>query len=81
MSREDGGAEAASVLEPGGSAGLLAALEALEMGCAMFLEQLRRENPDATEEEIEALFIRRMAERPLDGPGLRSPFPKAGAGA
>ena len=60
-----------SILEPGGSAGLRAALEALELGCAMFLEQLRRDNPDATEEELEALFLKHMAERPLDAPGVR----------
>jgi hypothetical protein len=81
MSSEDGEAQAASILEPGGSAGLRAALEALELGCAMFLEQLRRENPEATEEELEALFLKRMAERPLDAPGLRRAFPDAGAGA
>lgn len=77
MSPDDAETEAASILDPGGGAGLRAALEALELGCAMLQEQLRRENPKATEEEIEALFLKYMAERPLDGPGVRRAFPDA----
>ena len=72
---------ATSILEPGGSAGLLAALEALELGCEMFLEQLRRENPEAAEDELVALFLTSMAERPLDAPGERRTFPDPGASA
>jgi len=81
MPHDDAGIRAASILEPGGSAGLRAALEALELGCAMLLEQLRREHPKATEEELQDLFLKYMAERPLDGPGRRVPFPDAGADA
>jgi hypothetical protein len=77
VSSNDREVQAASILEPGGSAGLRAALEALELGCAMFLERLRRENPGAMEEDIEALFLKRMAERPLDAPGVRRAFPGA----
>jgi len=77
MSSDDPETRAASILEPGGSAGLRAALEALELGCAMLQEQLRRENPEASDEEIEALFLKYMTERPLDGPGLRRAFPSA----
>ena len=72
---------AASILEPGGGAGLRAALEALELACAMLMEQLRRENPDATSQQLEGLFLQHMAARPLDGPGLRRSFPLPGAGA
>jgi len=43
----------------------------------MLQEQLRRENPEASDEEIEALFLKYMTERPLDGPGLRRAFPSA----
>jgi len=82
MSPDDRENLAASILEPGGSAGLRAALEALELGCAMLREQLRREHPDATEEELEALYLQHMANRPLDAPaGRRRPFPDAGADA
>jgi len=77
MARTDGEQDAATFLAPGGAAGLRAALEAFELGCAMLLEQLRRENPTATEEEIEALFVKRVAERPPDAPGLRRAFPDA----
>lgn len=70
-----------SILEPGGSAGLEAALEAWELACAMLREQLRRENPQATETELEKLFLDYMMQRPLDGPWIRRTFPAAGASA
>jgi len=81
MSQKDREVSAASILEPGGSAGLRAALEALELGCAMLLEQLRREHPEATEEELQALYLKHLAERPLDAPAERHPFPDAEAHA
>jgi hypothetical protein len=45
------------------------ALEMAEMGIAMYRQRMRREHPDATDEEIEAEVQAWLMRRPADYPG------------
>lgn len=58
---------------------LQAALDLTALGEAMLRQRLRREQPDATEAEIEATVAAWYAARPEpgDAPGRRRPWPPA----
>ncbi len=53
---------------------LRVALDLYETGVGMTRARLRREHPDASNDEIDSLVAAWLADRPLDCPGPERPF-------
>lgn len=59
--------------KPGSS--FLISFELMQLGYDLVRHKIRRQNPEASEEEIEELFVEHYKNEPLNRPGVKVSWP------